>query len=123
LVTFWHFPMTFALSAKLLAFRFPEEATIFLGGVLIGSNQPAMSQRLKTGLLGVWVLADSILSAIFILDPKAFSGVAASPFSGAQFILTGVAMAIFMNIVLAYILYGYFRKLHIIQKELAKGYQ
>jgi hypothetical protein len=123
LVSIWHLPIPFSLSAELFDYRVLEESTILLGGIFVGANLHSMGQRLKMGLFIMWILADSVLSGIFIVDPTAFSTVSGSTFSSIQFIVTGIAMAFFMNFVIAYLLYGYFSRFRALRGEFAKSYQ
>lgn len=121
LLTLWHLPLFFALSAKSYAFRVPEEATIFLGGLFIGSNFHTMKSKMKIILFVIWIVADTALSAIFIVAPFIYSDVPSSPFAGYQFIITGVAMVFFMNGVIAYVVYLYVKRFQKAQALLSKN--
>jgi hypothetical protein len=121
LLSVWHFPLLFDLSARLLVYRAPEEASILLGGLLIGSCFRMLSPKLKLSLFAAWLLADSALSAIFIIAPRVYSSLPASPFASDQFVLTGVSMVIFMNLAIAYIVSIYVRQFHRSQNALIKN--
>ncbi|MEM0121237.1 MAG: DUF1404 domain-containing protein [Thermoprotei archaeon] len=108
----WHVPQMFALSAGLPLFRGIEEATMLLGGVLIGSNTHTIGQKAKLTLITLWLLGDTILSVIFIGEPALYShiNIPYSPYEPLGFPPTGVAMVLLMNAVLIYIVYSYVRR-------------
>lgn len=118
LLVLWHVPLLFDLSARLLTFRVPEEASILVGGLLVGSSFLQMKPKLKLSLFGGWLLADSALSAIFIVAPNVYSSLPASPFASDQFVITGVSMVIFMNLAIAYIVSIYVRHFQKMQRAL-----
>ncbi|MEJ2777229.1 hypothetical protein DDW09_04595 [Sulfolobus sp. SCGC AB-777_L09] len=110
---FWHIPLFFALSAAFIPYRFLCEATLLLGGILAGSFIPKMTLGQKVIALGIYMLADSILSIFFILAYPQYSN-AVYPFLGwGRSILpyVGIEMFIVMNVVLIYSIYKLMRNL------------
>lgn len=109
---FWHLPGPFALSAGLPSFRAVEEVTMLLGGLLMGSNIKTMKQVTKLTLTVLWVVGDTALSVLFIGEPTLYSHskIAYSPYRPSAFPITGVAMVLWMNAVLIYLVYAYVRR-------------
>lgn len=114
----WHTPQAFALSAAMAAYRLLEESTLLAGGVLTGSSAHSMGEKTKLALLALWVVGDTLLSVVFIGRPELYSRAPHSPYGSSGFPPTGVAMIVFMNVVLAYTLYEYAKKVGV---ELAGG--
>ena len=102
-LSLWHLPIFFALSGNSFAYRVPEEAMIFLGGLFIGSNFKSMNPATRIYLFVAYIIADSVLSAFFIIAPKIYSSISISPFGSGQFVITGVAMVIFMTWAISYV--------------------
>ena len=109
----WHFPVTFAVSGAVPAFRVFEESTIALAGFLIGSSLDRMPSLPKSALTILWFCSDTALSVLFIVLPGIYyhSSILQSAYTPSQFVVLGVAMIFFMNAVIAFILYRYVRKL------------
>jgi Protein of unknown function (DUF1404) len=120
-LSLWHLPLFFAFSGNFFVYRVPEEAMIFLGGLLIGSNFENMKSRMKASLFATWIVADSVLSAIFIIAPRIYSSISVSPFGSSGFIITGVGMVLFMNGAIAYVVYIYFKRFEKMQSRLSGG--
>jgi hypothetical protein len=110
----WHIPQPFALSAGLQSFRAIEEATMILGGLLMGSNIKTMRQITKLTLTVLWLVGDTTLSVLFIGKPTLYShsSIAYSPYQPSGFPITGVAMVLWMNAVLIYLVYTYVRRVN-----------
>ena len=110
----WHIPQPFALSAGIPSFRAIEEATMILGGLLMGSNIKTMKQVTKLTLTALWVVGDTALSVLFIGEPTLYSHptIAYSPYESSGFPITGVAMVLWMNAVLIYLVYTYVKKVN-----------
>ncbi len=122
LMSLWHFPLLFDLSARLLVYRIPEETSILVGGLLIGSCFSEMKSKLKVSLFAAWLIADSTLSAFFIVAPGVYSSLNGSPFASDQFVIAGVSMVIFMNLAIAYIVSVYVRNFQRMQGALIEKF-
>jgi hypothetical protein len=110
----WHVPQLFALSAGSDTFRALEELTMILGGLLVGLGARAASVKTRLLLVALWVAGDTALSILFIADPYVYSNVVIgySPYPPEAFPPTGIAMVLFMNIVVAYLVYVYVKRIN-----------
>ena len=66
---YWHFPIPFALSGSIQIYRFLEEVSLILSGLIAGSALDSFSSKIKLIIFGLWVLGDTGLSVIFIILP------------------------------------------------------
>jgi hypothetical protein len=103
----WHLPAPFALSAKVFQFRILEESTLFAGGVILGSGIRRAASWLRVALFGLWVAGDTGISLVFVAKPELYA--TGSPYTSSGIVLTGIAMVFLMNILVALVLYAYFR--------------
>ena len=110
---YWHFPIPFALSGSIQIYRFLEEVSLILSGLIAGSALDSFSSKIKLIIFGLWVLGDTGLSVIFIILPGAYSSsdVALSPYPFFQFTILGVAMVFFMNAIVALVVYVHLKRI------------
>ena len=116
---YWHLPIPFALSGALPFFRLIEELSLFTAGLVAGSAVNSLSSKAKSALLGLWVLADTGLSVMFLVLPRIYSHAAIplSPYPPFQFVMLGIAMVFFMNVVVAFVVYSHVRHIGAILRE------
>lgn len=110
-VVLWHLPFYFALGASSPSWRIVLEVSIFLGGVLIGSSLKQVGRWVKVSLFVLYMLGDTVLSILFILESPLYSDVdySFSPYSPPSLPTTGIAMVVVMNVVLAIVIYLAFK--------------
>jgi Protein of unknown function (DUF1404). len=106
----WHTPYFFSVSATNLVYRALEESTLFLGGFSAGFSVPSKSGVFKATLFGLWVLSDTVLSVIFLVNPKLYTDY--PPYSPSELQIVGVAMILFMNVIVAIVIYLYTKSVY-----------
>lgn len=104
---FWHLPAPFIISASQLQFRVLEESTLFAGGAILGSGLRRIATSIRVALFALWVAGDTGISLVFIARPAFYA--AGSPYTNTGIVLTGIAMVFLMNVLVALVLYAYFR--------------
>ncbi len=110
---FWHLPVPFVLSGSIPIYRLFEELSLFAAGLLAGPVMGSLSSKAKSALLGLWVIADTGLSIIFLVMPGvyAFPEMPISRYPAFQFQITGIAMIFFMNAVIALVAYMHVKRI------------
>ncbi|MEM0200011.1 MAG: DUF1404 domain-containing protein [Saccharolobus sp.] len=110
-IVFWHIPLYYNLAGAFVSFRALSELTLFLGGLLIGSNINFMTNILKVGLLVVWMSFDSLLSVLLIVSWPYYSNLmySFSPWPLDQSPITGILMFLIMTVLLIYALIKIFK--------------
>jgi len=82
----------------------------FLGGFSAGFSVPSKSGVFKATLFGLWVLSDTVLSVIFLVNPKLYTDY--PPYSPSELQIVGVAMILFMNVIVAIVIYLYTKSVY-----------
>ncbi len=106
---YWHLPGPFAASSSLFPYRAVEELSMVAGGVLAGGAR--VGARVEQASFALWVAGDTALSVVFISWPAPYS-IPPSSFSPQEFPLTGVAMILLMNLIVAFVIYAYLRRMY-----------
>ncbi|AWR93238.1 DUF1404 domain-containing protein [Acidianus brierleyi] len=111
LVSFWHVPYFFALAGAFTFFRALNDFSLILAGILAGISASRLSLFSWLSLIIIWMLADTILSIVFLLEFPAYSNAVYkfSPYSESQEFNTAISMWIVMSAIIVYV-FGKFLK-------------
>ncbi len=113
LVSLWHVPYFFALAGAFTIFRALNDFTFIIAGILAGIGAYGLSLFSWISILILWMMADTILSVVFLLELPAYSNLAYSfsPYPPSEELNTAIAMWIMMSIIIVYVFGKFLRQL------------
>lgn len=113
LVSFWHYPYFFALAAAYPFYRAINDLSFIVAGALAGISAYRLSTLVRFSLIILWMIVDTILSLVFVLQIPVYSNLeySFSPYSVSQELDTGIAMFIVMSVIIVYIFARFLKEL------------
>lgn len=109
----FHYPTLFALSAIQPTITFLDFSSICIGGMLIGASLKAIGYWGRFTLFALYMIGDTALAVIFVAGYPIYSepSVPFSPYQTGEFVTLGYIMFLIMNVILAYVIIDFLRRL------------
>ncbi|MDT7876305.1 MAG: DUF1404 family protein [Sulfolobaceae archaeon] len=110
-VVLWHLPWFFGLATRYIDVWVLDVFSMFMSGYVIGSCIKGSNLTLQLILFSLWMLGDSLLSYLWIVNPVYYA-YPISIYPSSQFPLAGTVMFVFMDMLgVGIILWVFFKRI------------